>query len=182
MQLRISQMSSLLFVSTGDFTLANGGKGPILCHSIPGFSLMLFYSPHCQFCSEFIRVFRDLPGTVGGCQFGILNVSTNRKLVEMSQNTITPIKYVPYVILYIDGKPFMEYKGPRQIGEIQRFVMDVAENIKQKQSFVSQVNKNAARNGSKQAPIPQYTVGRPVKGDDEVCYLQFQTAYPGKRK
>ena len=43
---------------------------------------------------------KQLPGTVTGCQFGMINVSKNKKTIRMSKNTITPLTYVPYIILY----------------------------------------------------------------------------------
>ena len=35
-------MSGLLFLQTEDFGIQQGQKGPILCHSIRGISLVLF--------------------------------------------------------------------------------------------------------------------------------------------
>ena len=165
-------MSGLLFLSSDDFIVAKGSKGNILCHSLKGFSLILFYSTQCEHCQSLIPIFKELPGTIGGCQFGMINVSANKMCVRMSRQTIAPIEYVPYIILYIDGKPFMRYNGPHDGGEIRRFIFEVANKVQSKQKFSGE-NVNKPEKG-----IPEYTVGIPLCGpDNKVCYLNFDDAY-----
>lgn len=166
-------MSGLLFLTSEDFSVQRGQKDNILCHSIPGFSLILFYSTHCTYCQGLIPIFKNLPGSIGGCQFGMINVSNNRSCVQMSQDTNTPITYVPYIVLFINGKPFMSYKGPNDGEEIKRFIVEVANNIQKKQQF----SRGQIKQENKEDSIPAYTIGHPVKGDDKVCYLEFTTAY-----
>lgn len=166
-------MSGLLFLSSDDFSIAKGTKGNILCTSIPGFSLILFYSTQCQHCQTLIPIFKKLPGSIGGCQFGMINVSSNKSCVRWSKDTIAPITYVPYIILYINGRPFMKYQGPHDADEIRRFVLAIAEKIQSKQKFSSEVVKEDPRGG-----IPEYTIGHPLYGPDEnVCYLVMDEAY-----
>jgi len=168
-------MSGLLFLSSDDFTVNKGSKGNILCQSIPGFSLILFYSTQCVYCQTLIPIFKTLPGTIGGCQFGMINVSSNKKCVQMSKDTIAPISYVPYIVLYIQGKPFMRYNGPHDISEIRRFVLEVANKVQSKQKFAPEVVKENKKG------IPEYSSGRPLCGeDDKVCYLPFDDAYGDK--
>lgn len=170
-------MSGLLFLTSEDFFLGKGQKGNLLCTNIPGFSLVLFYSTQCGFCQNFIPVFKKLPGTLGGCQFGMINVSQNKKCVEMSQHTLTPIKYVPYILLYIDGKPFMVYKGEGNEAQIRQFIVDISNNIQKKQNFSKERVKEDTPTG-----IPEYTIGKPVIGgkDQMVCYLTNEEAYNKK--
>ena len=142
-----------------------------MCHSIPGFSLILFYSTQCVHCQKLIPIFKKLPGSIGGCQFGMINVSTNKTCVQMSKETIAPITFVPYIILYINSRPFMRYQGPHDLMEIKRFVFEVAQKMENKQKFSEDV-KEDPRGG-----IPSYTIGHPLYGEDNVSYLEFQTAY-----
>ena len=168
-------MSGLLFLTSDDFHIQKGPKGPILCNSIQGFSLILFYSTQCEYCQTLIPIFKQLPGAVGGCQFGMINVSHNKKCVMMSRNTIAPIKEVPYIILYVNGKPYMRYKGPQDAKEIGRFIVEVAKKVQSNQSNQS-FDKNVKQNSK--SGIPDYTIGHPLKGaDDRVCYLEFDDAY-----
>ena len=116
-------MSSLLFLTTEDFQIIRGktnGKN-ILSHGIRDYSLILFYSTQCIYCQQLIPIFKRLPETIGGCQFGMINVSTNREIIRMAKNTVSPITYVPYLILYINGRPWMRYDGPHEEGEIRRW-------------------------------------------------------------
>jgi len=166
-------MSGLLFLSSDDFQIAKGTKGDILTNSIPGFSLILFYSTQCQHCQKLIPIFKKLPGTIGGCQFGMINVSSNKNLVRLSKDTVAPITYVPYIVLYINGRPFMKYQGPHDAGEIRRFVLEVAQKVQSKQKFSDENVKEDPRGN-----IPAYTIGHPLYGPDErVCYLPMVDAY-----
>ena len=165
-------MSGLLFLDNEDFSTVKGTKGNIMCHSIPGFTLVLFYSTQCSYCQNLIPIFKKLPGSIGGCQFGMINVTSNKKCVAMSRETIAPITYVPYIILYVNGRPFMCYKGPHDIKEIHRFILEVAQKMQSKQKFSEEHVKEDPRGG-----IPLYTIGHPLCGEDGVCYLEFNDAY-----
>jgi hypothetical protein len=100
----------------------------------------------------------------------------------MSRQTTAPITVVPYVILYVNGKPYMRYQGPQNIREITRFIIEISKSI------------NSAKNSSKartanmklekkikrgvKGEIPAYCIGQPLCGpDDKVCYLEFNNAY-----
>jgi thioredoxin-like negative regulator of GroEL len=172
-------MNALLFLSSDDFSIENGTRGPVLSHSVKGFSLIFFYSTQCVHCQSFIPIFKRLPGTIGGCQFGMINVSKNKDVIRMSRDTIAPITYVPYICLYINGKPFIRYDGPHDEGELRRFVLEVATKVQNKDKFAAQ--------GTPQTPshpnikdndkgIPAYTIGKPVC-EEGVCYLDFEEAY-----
>jgi thiol-disulfide isomerase/thioredoxin len=167
-------MSGLLFLQSDDFFIDKGQKGDILCNTIRGLSLILFYSTECVFCQKFIPMFKTMPGRINGCQFGMINVSKNREVVFMAKNTIAPIKYVPYIILYVNGKPFVRYDGPHDDREIIKFVVDVASKLSSKEKFSSATTPELKDSGKE---IPAYTIGIPKCDDDGVCYLQFDDAY-----
>lgn len=162
-------MNGLLFLNSDDFEVQDGTKGKIMCNNIPGFSLILFFSPNCAHCGDILPIFKRLPGSISGCQFGIVNINNNKACVQMAKKTIAPITYVPYVVLYVDGRPFMVYKGPNDEEDIKQFVVEVAKNVQNRQRGRKEESKG---NG-----IPAYTVGKPVCGDGKVCYLEFGDAY-----
>jgi hypothetical protein len=167
-------MSGLHHLVEKDFRISGNGNVNTMCTTIPGISLILFWSPACAYCSKLIPVFKQLPGTINGCQFGIVNVSTNRKILQASKDTTTPITFVPYVLLYVNGKPFMSYKGEHSKNEISNFIIEVSKIITNKESPASNPNV-------KKCPkdfISSYTTGKPLCGqDDKVCYLDFGDAY-----
>jgi thiol-disulfide isomerase/thioredoxin len=166
-------MSGLLFLTSEDFQIQRGSKGSILCTNIQGFSLVLFYSTQCEHCQSLIPIFKRLPGSVGGCQFGMINVSHNKQCVLSSRETIAPIKVVPYIVLYINGIPYMRYNGPHDAREIGKFIIEVAQKVQNKDNLV----KDDRVKENKEGGIPDYTIGHPLKGNDKVCYLEFDEAY-----
>ena len=110
----------------------------------------------------------------------MINVSHNKKCVLLSRESIDPIKEVPYIVLYIQGKPYMRYKGPHDAKEIGRFIVEVSQKIQNNQSF-SRDDKRVKPDP--RGGIPEYTIGRPLYGvDDKVCYLEFENAYGDENK
>lgn len=173
-------MSGLLFLTSDDFQITKGTKGNILSTNLKGFSLILFYSTQCEHCQSLIPIFKSLPGTIGGCQFGMINISQNKQAILLSRETIAPIKVVPYIILYIHGKPYMRYQGPHDSNEITRFVVEVAKKLQERPNYVNNTSKkhDHKMKSSNDNDIPAYTIGKPLCGEeDNVCYLEFNNAY-----
>lgn len=167
-------MSGLLFLGNDDFNIAKGTNGPILCNTLSGFSLILFYSVQCKHCNSLIPVFKKLPGSINGCQFGLVNINNHKELIKKSKNTILPITYVPLIILFISGKPYMIYKGPHDGNEIRRFIIEVYNSVNNKQKFTNESNNNQKKmQNVKQHPILG-DMGIPLYGDsDAISYLEF---------
>lgn len=164
-------MSGLLFLEDSHFKIMSSPqKGQVLGTTIRGVSLILFYSTRCKYCDEYIPIFKKLPGTVGGCQFGMINIAQNRSVVELSKNTNTPFKYVPYIVLYIDGFPVMSYDGPADENKIRTFIIKMVEDMNAKQQFITNKPEEPVVN-----PIPAYTIGRPKDADR--CYVNWDAAY-----
>ncbi len=97
--------------------------------------------------------------------------------IEMSKSTISPIKYVPYIALYVNGKPYMVYKGPQGLEEIRRFIFDVSQSVTKKQKPASAATAPGAviRENPKAGGLHEYCLGVPLYGDDNVTYLEFDT-------
>lgn len=170
-------MSALLFLSEDDFNVAQGQKGSLLCNNINGFSIVLFYSTQCVHCHTLVPIFKSLVGTITNCQFAMINVSQQKRVVGLSQNTITPIRYVPYIVFYVKGRPFMKYNGPPEGGEIRRFITEITRNLQTRQKFYEETTAKH----EKESKIPEYTIGIPKTCDSNgVCYLEFDNAYDKK--
>lgn len=171
-------MSGLLFLNSQDFRIEQGQKGNILCNTIKGYSVVLFYSTQCVHCQTLIPIFKNLPQQLPGVQFAMINISVNKNVVLMSRDTIAPISFVPYIIFFFDGKPYMKYSGPYDMNEIKRFVTEVISNLKNKTKFYdnSAVNNNSVPDNKK---IPEYAIGIP-KCNGDVCYLTYDEAYTAK--
>lgn len=143
-------MSGILFLGNEDFCVRAGEKGNMLCMSgWKGLTLVMFYSKECKFCHNLINKFKQLPTIVNGCKFGMVCVNRNMEIVEKSKNTIAPIEYVPDVILYVDGVPYIRYDGPHEIDNIKTFIFSVYEKL-QKTCF-SDSNNNSSPNAAASA-------------------------------
>ena len=171
--------SGLFYLNETDFTVKETQKGKTLAVGIEGYSLVLFYSTKCQHCQSLIPIFKKLPNSVGGCTFAMVNVSQNRGIVTKSSTTKSPIKYVPLMILHVNGEPFMRYDGPHEMEEIKRFVIEIAKKMSKNKKPQSNVARTKAANS---VAIPGYTIGRPKNSGkrDAVSYPGFDSAYPSK--
>lgn len=167
--------AGLLYLTGEDFTVKNTQAGKVLCHDIPDYSIVFFYSNNCNYCKGLIPIFKRLPGTLVGCQFAMLNVDRYKECIIKSKDTISPLRYVPYIVLYINGQPFMAYNGEHTENGIKNFIIDVSTNLQKKQQF----SKDKVQK-PQQSEIPTYSIGKPICGNDKVCYLEFGDAYHKK--
>ena len=171
-------------LTNDDFYLQQGQKGPIMSTNIQGLSIVLFYSKKCDHCQKLIPIFKRLPTHIpNGIQFGMINVCSNKNVIKKSRQTISPITFVPYIVLYVNGKPYMRYNGPHDISQIARFIKDVSSDLSQKMKQTRQNNTTTDNNSNqprvvnKKNQLPSYTIGNPLCGEDGVCYLEFDEAY-----
>jgi len=197
-------MSGILYLNINDFILKKNEKGNLLClnYDVKGLSLVLFYSHECQHCTNLMTKYKQLPLNINGCQFTMININKNenKNLIQVSNNTIAPITYVPDIILYYDGVPYMRYDGAHDIQKIKKFIFDIYQRLsktqfldnstQQQQQQQPQQQQQQPSQKTKQPPqqqqqksqntIPAYTIGRPKcsGGDrDDICYLEFNKAY-----
>ena len=167
-------MNSLLFLSEQDFSIQQGKKGRILCNNLPGVSLVLFFSKQCPHCTDVFPIFASLPHGIPGSQFAILNISMFPGVAQKAQQTVAPITHVPFIILYVNGKPFMKYNGRKTYEDISNFVNEVLSRIQSKRNFsTSKIDVEGDE-------VHEYVGGLlpfNVNCENEVCYLTFKDAY-----
>lgn len=175
-------MNNMLFLQSKDFFVDEGTKGKVLCNNQKGICLVLFHADaqQCAHCEETIPEFKKLPYRMASIKFGLCNVSKNRETVEMSAQTIAPITYVPYIILYVQGRPLMRYDGERTVDKILEFLTDVTNRLQTNKTFFE--NKGQMKVESE---IPAYTIGIPANlvcdAERGVCYLSYGDAYNKKK-
>lgn len=199
-------MNSFLFLEARDFSVRSGDKGQVLFLTFQprGLTLVLFYSNDCPHCEALIKQFKQLPSMINGCQFAMANVGRYTSIVQMSRSTIVPINYVPDVILFVNGFPYVRYEGASDIEAITTFLLEMNKKIKNF-SFMETQNQTTTNNhvpplpsqqpsphppietnihippvSNSPIPIPEYTIGIPLYGErkkDRVCYLNFNSAY-----
>lgn len=167
-------MSSIMFLNSDDFKVQDG---TLTCALNKGLALILFYSTECPHCRPILPMFRAMPTVLHGCQYAIVNISNNQRLVQKAQPTTTPIKYVPDVLLYYNGRPVFKYSSKYSVEELKNFVITMSQKLDKKKPMS---NGAQAESGGaappKEKEIPAYTVGIPMCSDD-VCYISYDTAY-----
>jgi len=171
---------SIFYLQSNDFEIRNNAKGSTLCTRIEGYSLVLYYSTKCEHSAKFLPLFKRLPGTVGGCTFALINISTSKDVVKLSKETNSPLTYVPYIVLHINGEPFMRYDGPPEIDALQRFVIEIAQKVTQNNTPKKQVPIQQQRQQQRQQQnqIPAFTIGVPKNTQREnKSYGNFSSTY-----
>lgn len=119
----------LIPLTSNNFYIRQGRKGPILCSRVDGLSITLFYSTRCQNCKQLLPVYNSLSQSIRGIQFTALNVGKYRDVAQHSKATITRIEYVPLVIIYVNGTPFMSYDGPKTYENMFSFINGVIQHV-----------------------------------------------------
>ncbi len=123
---------SIYYLNVEDFALSDN----MLTHSIPGITLVMFFTQTCKFCSTFMPQYQSLPGSIIGVNFALCCLDgKNGQIVKMSKSSSTPIPNVPKFILYTDGIPYIEYTGQRNRQSVLSFLQDIVIKLNQKQSF-----------------------------------------------
>lgn len=163
-------MSSTIFLETDDFHLSKVGENVILNTGIQGLSLLMFYSPKCVHSTHLLPKFKKLSNSINNCVFGIINVSNNKRVILMSEKTATPIRHVPYIILYLNGQPYMIYNGSHTEQELRTFVIEIANKLSKNDR-----GKFSTESGSRTKP--EYSFGVPLWGKLGSSYFTDKTAY-----
>lgn len=189
-------MSTLLFLGDEDFFLSTGKTGNnILCTRVNKPVLVLFYSRQCIYCKKLVPIFKKMPQLLGHTMFAMVNVGQVKETIQKSTSTKTSIEFVPYIIYYINNKPYLRYKGPPELENIKTFCEEVHSTIRSKNFFSAPATTNRGNNQQMYYPDPQvqdveshppkeYCIGNPLYGDDEEdkCYLNFDAAYDDELK
>jgi hypothetical protein len=174
-------MNSIIRLQSSDMYLDQGTKGPILCNGIKGLSLVMFYSSiRCKISEALFPRFKYLPQMINGCKFCVLNIIDHPDVIGMSEQTIAPIRAVPYIVFYVNGKPFLQYDDEPTLEKLANFVTYSMKLLESKKSFIDK--------GAKiESDIPGYCTNKPYldfKCDSETnfCYLTYSDAYGKPRQ
>ncbi len=89
---------------------------------IPGNVLVFFKMEGCPGCTAFEPIFYQLARDERRINYGVTNLTNARDVIAMSRSTSTPIKTVPFLILYMSGRPFAKYIGKKNILAMKSFI------------------------------------------------------------
>lgn len=99
-------------------------------------------------------------------------------VAQKAQQTIAPITHVPFIILYVNGKPFMRYNGRKTYEDISTFVGEVLSRIQSKRNFTS--NSKIEVDGDEVQEYINGAIPFNMVCEGETCYLTFKEAYKNK--
>ena len=175
-------MKHLLNLSSDDFFFERTARGQMICNGIPGLSLVMFYGKKCKNCAVVLPEFRKLPEIMSGCEFGIIDIVAHSAIYTRSLDSDLPITNVPFMLLFYNGKPYMQYRHIMTARNIHQFLIDVSKQIPA--TIPSKQTRSAKRPSARNHATPvgfsmlnarDATTGIPVFGDDsdQVTYIKY---------
>jgi hypothetical protein len=167
-------MSAIKELHAEHFKKLKGNRGFVL--GIPGaqnLTLVMFYSIQCTYCDQampeleklarFIQE-NNIPVTIAVC-----DIMKNKKIITESAETVDPIKFVPYMPIYLSEKPYLRYNGKKTAEDILNYLIEVLKRVDTRQKFVQQKQNVEEEDNSRQ----QSNEGIPynVVCEGDVCYV-----------
>ena len=114
----------MLELTPRDFNIIKTPKGDLVEYLDKDLTVILFYKneENVNYSNEFKKVFAEIEETDFECKFAIINVDEYPEQLELAAKTKTPINYVPYVVVYAQGRPYMSYSGKIDSVELVKLV------------------------------------------------------------
>lgn len=157
-----------------------------------GFDIVLYYSTQCQHCKTYVELFRSSSGRTSNCEFSLVNLDKCKEIIAMTKGTTTELEYVPVVIMYCDGMPYMAYGGDPEVNSFLRFIDDcskkfIAEKQPSSQEHDRTTHSGYSNNKTNSKPDTGTVTSGCALSDKECakpkqtmsCYLTFEDAYGG---
>jgi len=167
-----------------DFELRSLNADAALCLKNPKtlFSLVFFYGPDCDSCDIMRPIFSRNSGIIQECTFIMVNLKHNQNLIHVSNQTKTPIKYVPYILLYHREMPLMEFNGNEYSDRALRTFLGDAVAHFGKQRQPQQAPRQVATTPDYVCRDGLCYASFGIDGADDasrldVCHLSFENAY-----
>ncbi len=114
--------NEVIELTPDDFKILNTPRGDVIETILKGVSLILFYNPECKYSQTFMPLLDQMNNTIG-CLFAKFNIVKYSTHTALSLKTKTPLTYTPYIVLYVNGKPYMSYNGPPDEIEMKKLIM-----------------------------------------------------------
>jgi hypothetical protein len=118
------QSQEVFELTPNDFKIINTPRGDVIETILKGLSLILFYNPDCEYSKPFIPLLDTMNNTIG-CTFAKYDIVKYAEHTALTLKTKTPLTYTPYVVLYVNGKPYMSYSGPPDEIELKKLILYV---------------------------------------------------------
>lgn len=172
----------LIELHADSFRKLKGSKGYVL--GIPNannLTLVMFYSTQCEYCDqampELSRLSRHLRENNLPIQVAVCDVGKNRSIIKESAETVDPIKFVPYTVIYLKDRPYVRYNGNKVAEEMFKYLIEVMRRIDTRQQFVK-TEKQPTEEETDESEVTTPGMGIPYNTvtEQSVCYLTNEEA------
>ena len=142
---------SVQYLTDTNFTLSGGH---MLCNVQAPIMFVMFKTENCAYCQQTAPIFFDLSQREIRTKWAIADVSKYRNIIAMAKASSTPLRAVPMMILYINGRPHANYKGKRTAQHIYTFLNKILSSINTNRTFAQP--QQPPTGGSNPYPQPSY--------------------------
>lgn len=185
-------MSNLFYLGEQDFYLDKGVNGPVVCCTQKDVCFVMFHADPsvCTFCDAAKPEFVRCAQVIAGAKFGLCNLSRAQNLISKSFNSITPLNKVPLFILFVKGRPFMNYNGEKTLKHLADFMQKALQRLQQQQVFSQGgVTNNVPIEALEKTPhglaydydyitvTNSSTIGQITCSEEGVCYLTAKEGF-----
>jgi thioredoxin-like negative regulator of GroEL len=162
-----------MFLTPDDFFTNNNE----LCVNVKGYSFVFFMTKTCRFCDDVKGPFNQLSQQIEGCKFAYMDVDQKQQqVVSMSYQTMSPISYVPLLVLFLNGRRVSQFFPDEE---------NPSNNLKKMANFIVAACRHPSSSATpttsapkQQNNIPPYSIGIPGNlASKRVCYLGYENAY-----
>ena len=122
---------SILHLTNNDFYVDNGKKGKVMCTTQKDILFAFFHlnDNECSNCTTMIPEFVNVAKRLPQIKYALVNLSKYPEIFKKTVDTIAPIKYVPYLIIFVNNRPFLRYDGGKSSSEMYEFIKELLENM-----------------------------------------------------
>ena len=183
-------MANLLYLGDQDFYLDKNPKtnNLVVCTTQKDVIFVMFHADQgrCSYCEAAKPEFLKLAQIIQGAKFGLCNLSRFEGLVQksMSPGCLTPLNKVPLFILFVKGRPFLNYTGEKTLKHFAEFMQKALLRLQEQQVFNQQGNvQTMSAEAMERTPhglaydydyttvTNSSTIGQITCSDEGVCYL-----------
>lgn len=111
----------MLDLQPSDFKIVPTIKGDIVEINMKGIVFVVFYGTDCTHSIPYLQLANTINDEY--CTFAKFDITKHAEYAVQSLNTKTPLTYTPYIVIYVNGRPYMSYSGPPDIVEIKKLIM-----------------------------------------------------------
>lgn len=108
--------------------------------------LIFFKMPSCHWCKAFEPKFSEIAASETDIKFAVCDLGINKKIVQLSRASSTPINAVPALLFYNNGMPVAKYSGSSfDTGSVRNFLHKALASSSSEQNELSSLRVSSHR-------------------------------------